>query len=137
LSRTLLVLGGVAAGVVLTLASRWALDQWREAGCDTSAVRANSPDGLFQARLTFKQCSWGFGMEASFASLHLESAGPGGWFLDSELKIDQPAAKPPTMNWDNPRLLHVTILSEQYSGSLERKIGELHLLTTYESPARP
>jgi hypothetical protein len=136
-SRSLLVLCGVLAGIALTLGSGWALQRWREAGCETSVARGDSGDGRYQARLTFRQCSWGFGMDASFASLRLESSGPGGWFLNEELGIDQPSSAAPSLHWDNPRRLHVTIISEQYSGSLARQVGEVQLLTTYVSPAHP
>lgn len=134
--RTLLVFLGVVGGIALTLGSRWALHALREAGCEASAVTKSSPDNLFRARLTFKQCAWGFGLAASFASLRLEKLGSNGWFLDTDLDTDQPTTLPPAMNWDAPHLLHVTIISNEFSGSLDRDLRDMHLLRTYVSPGR-
>jgi hypothetical protein len=110
------------------------MDATRERGCQASVTTKSSPDGLFRAQLTFKQCEWGFGFSASFASVRLEKLGSNGWFLSEDLHTDQPLGEAPRLNWDSAHLLHIRIISEQYSGSVDRNLRDIHLLITYVSP---
>jgi hypothetical protein len=129
--RLLLVVAGIILGIVVALGVPWLLRYEKESGCDARVVGSDSPDGRFRAQLTDKACHGGFGYAAHFASLRVEKLGSDGWFLNMELDTDQPSSDPPTMEWDGADVLHIKIVSLQYTGSVDRDLNDMHVVRTY------
>ena len=135
MSRSLAAILWALFGILLGLGARPALDRFRDRGCDETLTTKYSPDRQMRVTLSEKPCSWGFGLAAYFASLHIEKLGKDGWVMDVPLDADQPSSEHTAeAKWKGNDTLQVTIRSEEYSGSLERRVLGFHLVQTYTKP---
>jgi len=102
-----------------------------ESHCATGAISSLwSSDQVYKATLLRKDCNLG---ETVFYSVRIDK--PGGWFLRVEIEEDPNPAQSsePTMRWDSHKL-EVDIPAEAFSGSLERREGDLTVVRSYIHP---
>ena len=102
-----------------------------DSNCTTSPVSSSwSSDRAYKATLLRKDCNLG---ETVFYSVRIDKAGA--WFLRVEIEEDPNPAQSsePTMRWDSHKL-EVDIPAEAFSGSIERREGDLTVVRSYVRP---
>jgi hypothetical protein len=102
-----------------------------DSNCSTRQVSKSwSRDHAYSAALLRKECNLG---DTAFYSARI--AKPGAWFLKIEVEEDPyPAeAVEPTMTWDAHRL-RIDIPAEKFTGSIERREGDLTVVRSYIPP---
>jgi hypothetical protein len=104
-----------------------------ESNCTIGPVSSSwSRDSAYKATLLRKDCNLG---ETVFYLVRIDK--PGAWFLRVEIEEDQNPAhsSEPTMRWDSHKL-EVDIPAEAFSGSIERREGDLTVVRSYIRPKR-
>jgi len=102
-----------------------------ESNCTTGPVSSSwSSDSAYKATLLKKDCNLG---ETVFYSVRIDK--PEAWFFRVEIEEDpNPAqASEPAMRWDSHKL-EVDIPAEAFSGSIERREGDLTVVRSYVRP---
>lgn len=126
---------GMVLGVFVTISIQRAWMHSKDSDCDQTSIQKYSPDGTMRALLTKRVCDYGFGLNASFASLRIEKLGKDGWFVDEPLKLDQPPEDSHVIVvWKGNDLLEAQVTSKEYSGSLERRINGFSFVQEYVHP---
>jgi hypothetical protein len=104
-----------------------------ESNCATEPVSSLwTNDRAYKATLLKKDCNLS---ETIFYSVRIDK--PDDWFLRVEIEEDPyPAqAAEPAMKWDSHRLA-IDIPAEKFTGSIERREGDLTVVRTY-IPLKP
>jgi hypothetical protein len=102
-----------------------------ESNCTTGPVSSSwSSDSAYKATLLRKDCNLS---ETVFYSVRIDK--PGAWFLMVEIEEDPYPAQAfePAMKWD-PHKLQIDIPAEKFSGSIERREGDLTVVRSYVRP---
>lgn len=136
--------GAVGAGVVIVVAILLALayhHEFSEAdACSVATQSATSPSGRHRAEMQNKHCRWGFGFAANPVQVKVEKLGKSGWFYTVAIKYDgfygDQGLPAPTMTWNGPNSLVISVHSHDMSGSLARVDGELSVVQHYIQASR-
>ena len=97
--------------------------------------KATSPSGKYQAELTKKTGTWGFGLAAVSCEIKLTKLGPKGWFYTTGLEFDSinmdDGCPNPSIDWVAPNELHVLIVTRNVSGRITRRNDDLIVTREY------
>jgi hypothetical protein len=110
-----------------------------ESNCTSSPISSLwSSDHTYKATLLKKDCNLG---ETIFYSVRLDKPSTRTdreWFFVEEIEADPYPAEtpPPEMKWDLHRL-EIDTAAEMLSGAMERREGDLTLIRSYVSRAKP
>ena len=123
----------LACGFALTIYLTSDFSRLPESNCTTTPVSDLwSSDNSYKATLLKKNCNLS---ETVFNSVRIDKLGA--WFLMIEIEQNPYPAQAfePAMNWDSHKL-EIDIPAEKFSGSIERREGDLTVVRSY-IPTKP